>query len=188
MLGGGGGGGGSSAPYSRCLCGHCACVGCSKFPPGNAVSHLRSASLAPPQWSRLVRVDSGLLTQPLLARVAWGLSFFLWGLAGLEQFSSKRFFVFLSCPFPGPLARESTLLPGLFLREPVGISRLPGISAPSLRYVKVKILSTYYCVIPWVLRPLSVCFFSSTFQNLIYKVQVFCFVWFCFPSCTYWEE
>ena len=73
---------------------------------------------------------SRLATQPFQAWV-WSIpSFILCCLARVEA-AIYTFYVLLGCPFPGPLARESWLLLGLFLSVHTGISGFSSSSAPS---------------------------------------------------------
>lgn len=95
--------------------------GIVSLPPGmerSPVSHL--AFFIPLHGVEGGKV-SGLLTDwqrqtsrfsidPLLAGVGEGLQFFLWCFAGAERLVANIFSLFLCCPFPGALARESRLL------------------------------------------------------------------------------
>lgn len=69
---------------------------------------------------------------------AW-LRFFVWCLAGIKQFLSKKFSVLLGYLFPGPLARESSFccsfLCVLFLPVPADVS---GFWLPQLYVEKMK--------------------------------------------------
>lgn len=85
-------------------------------------------------WGALVtaswRWKSGLAPQSFQAWVWMIPQFFLWCLARVEA-AIHTFSILLGCPFPGPLARESWLLLGLFWSVHTDISGFSSSSAPS---------------------------------------------------------